>query len=97
MRNVRDALFVARNSDDRLIRRPLSPHLQVYRWPLSMALSIAHRITGIGLAVGTLLMTWWLVAAAVSDDAFAEILGIGIATFPGLPGNQSLHRRLPFR
>ncbi|HEY7579228.1 MAG TPA: succinate dehydrogenase, cytochrome b556 subunit [Acetobacteraceae bacterium] len=73
MRDVRDALFVARNSADRLIRRPLSPHLQVYRWPLSMALSISHRITGVGLAIGTLLMTWWLVAAAVSDDAFATV------------------------
>jgi succinate dehydrogenase / fumarate reductase cytochrome b subunit len=73
LRDVRDALFVARNSADRLIRRPLSPHLQVYRWPLSMALSISHRITGVGLAIGTLLMTWWLVAAAVSDDAFATV------------------------
>ena len=67
MRDVRDALMVARNSDGKLIRRPLSPHLQVYRWPISMALSIAHRITGVGLGVGTLLLTWWLVAAAVSE------------------------------
>ena len=73
MRHVRDALFVARNSDDKLISRPLSPHLQVYRWPLSMALSISHRVTGVGLAIGTLLMTWWLVAAAVSDDAFTGV------------------------
>ncbi len=73
MRDLRDALFVARNSDDKLISRPLSPHLQVYRWPLSMALSISHRVTGVGLAIGTLLMTWWLVAAAVSDDAFSGV------------------------
>ena len=73
MRDVRDALMVARNSDGKLVRRPLSPHLQVYRWPLSMALSISHRVTGVGLAIGTLLMTWWLVAAAVSDDAFAGV------------------------
>src|SRR5215469_12344604 len=65
--------MVARNSDDKLIRRPLSPHLQVYRWPLSMALSIGHRITGVGLGIGTVLLTWWLVAAAVSDDAFAAV------------------------
>ena len=73
MRDVRDALMVARNSDGKLIRRPLSPHLQVYRWPISMALSIAHRVTGVGLGVGTLLLTWWLVAAAVSDEAFDTV------------------------
>lgn len=72
MRDVRDALMVARNTDGKLVRRPLSPHLQVYRWPISMALSILHRITGVGLAVGTLLMTWWLVAAATSDAAFEK-------------------------
>lgn len=38
-----------------------------------MALSIGHRVTGVGLAFGTLLLTWWLVAAAVSDDAFARV------------------------
>jgi len=73
LRDVRDALMVARNSDGKLIRRPLSPHLQVYRWPISMALSILHRVTGVGLAVGTLLLTWWLVAAALSDGAFARV------------------------
>ena len=65
--------MVARNSDGKLIGRPLSPHLQVYRWPISMVLSIAHRATGVGLAVGTLLLTWWLVAAAISDDAFEAV------------------------
>ncbi|MDR3529770.1 MAG: succinate dehydrogenase, cytochrome b556 subunit [Rhodopila sp.] len=70
MRDVRDALMVARNSEGKLVRRPLSPHLQVYRWPISMALSILHRVTGVGLAIGTLLLTWWLVAAASSDDVF---------------------------
>jgi succinate dehydrogenase / fumarate reductase, cytochrome b subunit len=68
-----DALAMARNSDGRLIARPLSPHLQVYRWPISMALSISHRITGLGLGIGTLLLTWWLVAAASSDAAFAAV------------------------
>jgi succinate dehydrogenase / fumarate reductase cytochrome b subunit len=65
--------MVARNTDGNLIRRPLSPHLQAYRWPLSMALSISHRVTGVGLGLGTLLLTWWLVAAAVSDDAFDRV------------------------
>jgi succinate dehydrogenase / fumarate reductase cytochrome b subunit len=72
VKDVRDALMVARNTDGKLVRRPLSPHVQVYRWPLSMALSIMHRITGVALGVGTLLMTWWLVAAASSDTAFSR-------------------------
>ena len=70
MRDVRDALMVARNTDGELVRRPLSPHLQVYRWPISMALSILHRVSGCALGVGTLLMTWWLVAAARSEASF---------------------------
>ena len=53
-----------------MVHRPLSPHLQVYRWPLSMALSILHRVTGVALAVGTVLLTWWLVAAASTDSIF---------------------------
>lgn len=70
MRDVRDALMTARNSEGKLVRRPLSPHIQVYRWPLSMALSILHRVSGVALGVGTLLLTWWLVAAVSSDDVF---------------------------
>ena len=70
MRDVRDAQMIAPNSEGKLVRRPLSPHLQVYRWPLSMALSILHRVSGLAVGVGTLLLTWWLVAAAGSDAAF---------------------------
>jgi succinate dehydrogenase / fumarate reductase cytochrome b subunit len=71
VKDVRDALSVARNSDGKLVRRPLSPHLQVYRPQITTFTSIMHRATGVALAVGTLLMTWWLVAAATSDAAFA--------------------------
>lgn len=73
VRDVRDALMIARNTEGRTVRRPLSPHLQVYRWPLSMALSILHRATGVALGVGVLLLTWWLVAAATSAGAFADV------------------------
>lgn len=52
--------------------RPLSPHLQVYKFQWTMALSITHRITGVGLAVGTLLLAWWLIAAGVGPEAFAR-------------------------
>jgi len=50
--------------------RPLSPHLQIYRWPVTMATSITHRVTGVALAVGTLVVAWWLIAAASGADAY---------------------------
>ena len=55
----------------RPLGRPLSPHLQIYRWPITMAASITHRATGIALAAGTLLLSWWLIAAASGPDAYA--------------------------
>ncbi|WP_341913461.1 succinate dehydrogenase, cytochrome b556 subunit [Ferrovibrio terrae] len=55
------------------VERPLSPHLQIYRWPVTMATSILHRATGCGLAAGTLLLTWWLVAAAAGPDYYAMV------------------------
>jgi succinate dehydrogenase / fumarate reductase cytochrome b subunit len=55
--------------------RPLSPHLQIYRWQLTSTLSIAHRATGIALAAGTLLLVWWLVAAASGPDPYAAVQG----------------------
>ncbi len=84
MKDVRDALYVARNTDGKLIRRPMSPHLQIWRWQVTMAVSIGHRITGVGLGLGTLLLTWWLVAASSSDHAFATVqwfLGSPIGMF----------------
>ena len=56
--------------------RPLSPHLQIYRWYLTMALSIAHRVTGIGLALGLFLLTWWLLALASGPEAFATVQSV---------------------
>jgi succinate dehydrogenase / fumarate reductase, cytochrome b subunit len=52
-------------------QRPLSPHLQIYQWQLTSVLSITHRATGLALAAGTVLLLWWLLAAATSADAFA--------------------------
>src|ERR687892_1500300 len=51
--------------------RPLSPHLQVYRPQLTSVLSISHRVTGVALAVGTLLLVYWLVSAAAGPDSYA--------------------------
>jgi len=56
--------------------RPLSPHLQIYRWQWTMLLSIVHRMTGVALSVGTLLLVWWLIAAAAGPDAFARVQGV---------------------
>jgi succinate dehydrogenase / fumarate reductase cytochrome b subunit len=50
--------------------RPLSPHIQVYRPQITSILSIVHRITGVALTMGTLLLTWWLVSAAYGPEAF---------------------------
>lgn len=52
------------------VQRPLSPHLQVYKWQLTSVLSILHRATGLALAVGTIFLVWWLMAAATGPTAF---------------------------
>lgn len=51
--------------------RPLSPHLQVYRLPLLALMSITHRITGVGLVAGLVVLALWLGAAASGPEAFA--------------------------
>ena len=52
-------------------KRPLSPHLQVYRLTLSMLMSGLHRITGLCLVVGMVVLTWWLLAIAAGPNAYA--------------------------
>ena len=56
--------------------RPLSPHLTAYRWPITMTMSIVHRITGAALYFGTLLVAWWLIAATVSERQFEIAAGV---------------------
>jgi succinate dehydrogenase / fumarate reductase cytochrome b subunit len=53
-------------------QRPLSPHLQIYRWQLTSVMSILHRGTGLALTVGSVFLVWWLVAAASGERAFAQ-------------------------
>jgi succinate dehydrogenase / fumarate reductase cytochrome b subunit len=62
--------------------RPLSPHLQIYRPQISSVLSILHRITGVALAVGSLLLVYWIIAAAVGPEAFATAQSL-IGSFIG--------------
>ena len=64
--------------------RPLSPHIQIYRWPINMALSITHRATGIGLALGLILLTWWLLALASGPEAFATVQALMRSWFGAL-------------
>jgi succinate dehydrogenase / fumarate reductase cytochrome b subunit len=52
--------------------RPLSPHLSIYRWPITMTLSILHRATGVALSVGLVLLAAWLVSAAAGADQYTE-------------------------
>ncbi|HMD64473.1 MAG TPA: succinate dehydrogenase, cytochrome b556 subunit [Stellaceae bacterium] len=53
--------------------RPLSPHLQIYRWQLTSVLSILHRATGVMLSAGAILLVWWLVAAASGPEAYEGV------------------------
>src|SRR5208283_4833653 len=50
--------------------RPLSPHIGIYKFTMTMAMSIAHRITGVGLYVGVLMLAWFLIAASTDAAAF---------------------------
>ncbi len=56
--------------------RPLSPHVSIYRWPVNAILSIFHRITGVGMTLGGLLIVWWFLAAATSPEYFAVVDGL---------------------
>ncbi|MBV9736189.1 MAG: succinate dehydrogenase, cytochrome b556 subunit [Acidisphaera sp.] len=77
MPDVRDALMVAKNTEGRLVRRPLSPFMlgSAYRFQLTSSLSILNRITGVAVSVGTIVLTWWLVAAATSPAAYDTVSG----------------------
>ena len=58
--------------------RPLSPHISIYRWPITMVSSIVHRATGIAMSVGFVLFVFWLADAAAGPEAhaaFADTMG----------------------
>jgi len=59
-------------AEAKLAARPLSPHLQVYRWSWTMAMSIFHRATGIALYLGTVLVAGWLLAMASGPAAYGR-------------------------
>ncbi len=61
--------------------RPLSPHLQIYRPQLTSILSILHRLTGVGLALGAVLFAYWIAAAAYGAEAFARANAVFVSGF----------------
>lgn len=65
----------------RAATRPLSPHLQVWRFHATMLASITHRLTGMGLYFGTFLIAAWLVALAAGADSYALVEGIVFSIF----------------
>jgi len=69
-------------AERRTIERPLSPHLQIYRMTLTMAMSIVHRVTGAALYFGTLLLVWWLIAVSSSATQF-DIVSAFFASWVG--------------
>lgn len=71
-------------AETKRVERPLSPHLQIYRWQVPMLTSILTRITGNGLIVGVLLAVWWLLAAATSDSYFAVANAVATSWFGDL-------------
>ena len=50
--------------------RPLSPHLSIYRWPITMVLSILHRATGVAMSIGLIVFATWLMQAAAGPEAY---------------------------
>ncbi|WP_375692969.1 MULTISPECIES: succinate dehydrogenase, cytochrome b556 subunit [unclassified Bartonella] len=57
----------------RIKERPRSPHISIYRWTITMAMSIAHRITGMALYVGTVFLAVWLIAIACGEETFRTV------------------------
>ena len=63
-------------------QRPLSPHLQIYRFQLTSVLSISHRASGIALVLGTLMLAYWLLAAASGAEAYSSAQQL-LGSWPG--------------
>jgi len=62
------------DTQDMKSKRPLSPHLQIYKPQMTSTLSILHRATGVALAIGTLMVVWLLLSAAIGEAAFGQFM-----------------------
>jgi len=56
--------------------RPLSPHLSIYGWPITMTLSILHRATGVAMSVGLAVLAYWLLAVAAGPAEYAKFTAL---------------------
>ena len=72
-------LHAQKQSD--VIERPLSPHLQIYRWQLTNVMSILHRLSGIALCVGTIFLTIVVVALNAGSEIFAHVENIAASIY----------------
>lgn len=66
---------MATSTKNQKSQRPLSPHLQIYKPQMTSGLSILHRMTGVALGIGTLMLVWLLVAAATGEAAYNQFMG----------------------
>lgn len=83
--DAREALMIGRRTDGTTVRRPLSPHLQVYDMlQMTSALSIIHRISGAAWSVGLIFFVWWVAAAAAGPEAYGRMAGF-MGSFIGVP------------
>jgi len=62
--------------------RPLSPHLSIYRWPLTMTVSILHRLSGVALCAGFVALALWLIAAGSDAPSYSRFAAL-IDSLPG--------------
>ena len=56
--------------------RPISPHAQIYRWQIGQSLSILHRVTGAGLALGLVALAYWLMSLADGAHSYGAAMRI---------------------
>lgn len=75
---------------------PLSPHLQIWKWAVTMATSILQRATGIAMYAGSVLLVLWLLSAAISDRFYQTVTGLlgsplGIIVLVGFTWSQMFH------
>ena len=61
--------------------RPMSPHLQIWRWHATMASSIFHRASGVANIAGVLLLLWWIIALSLGETAYASFQTIAGSAF----------------
>lgn len=81
---------------DPFATHPMSPHLQIWKWSVTMATSILQRATGIALYAGSILLVLWLLSAAVSDGFYNGVTGflgspLGILILVGYTWAQMFH------